>query len=243
MSKTHSPYRSYLTRLKFEYRSLVAREPWLSTLHRPVVWWTQYKMNGHIDTSECLVSTGTDFVLDGFQGSGNSFATVAFKYAQTEPVRLAHHLHSPAQIIKAVEHGIPTLVTLREPAHAVVSLVSRWTDLSLHQGLRSYVAFYEKIEPFADRMVVSPFDQTTQHLDRVFRAVNARFGTHFDIFVPTDANIRAVRRPHRDSSKTEMDRQIRKRAYLTEIPSAAYRDLLTRAEAVHNRLKRRGVHD
>lgn len=241
MSTIQRRYRPYLSRLKFEFRSLVAREPWLSALHRPVIWWTQYKMNGHIDTSECLVTPETEFVLDGFQGSGNSFATVAFKYAQTEPVHLAHHLHSPAQIIKAVELRIPILVTLREPANAVVSLVSRWTDVSLRQGLRSYIGFYEKIEPFVDHMVISPFEQTTQHLDRVFKTVNDRFETRFDVFRPTEANVRAVRGARPYASDGEQERQTRKQEYLETIQTQDYRPFLNRAQAVHDRLKRQGV--
>ncbi|MEF8940976.1 MAG: hypothetical protein V5A22_14125, partial [Salinivenus sp.] len=123
-----------LLQFKFELRSRLASAPAAALLFRPYIWWAQYKMRGHIDPRECRVDPATEFVLDGFQGSGNSFATVAFKSCQKTPVRIAHHLHAPAQIIQAVRWGIPTLVTLRSPADAVVSLVSRWPYLSLNQG-------------------------------------------------------------------------------------------------------------
>ena len=92
-----------LLQFKFEIRSLLAREPLLAPLNWPVIWWTQHKNRGIIDINECFVGDHTEFVIDGFQGSGNSFATVAFKRSQETPVKIAHHLHSPVQIIKAAK--------------------------------------------------------------------------------------------------------------------------------------------
>jgi len=232
--------RRSVAQLKFEYRALAAREPLLSVFHRPIVWWTQYKTSHYIDPDECLVQGDTEFVLDGFQGSGNSFATVAFKHAQTRPVRLAHHLHAPAQIIKAVDAYLPTLVTIREPADAVVSLVSRWTDVSLKQGLRSYAGFYEKIEPYAHGFVLSPFSMTIRHLDLVFMSVNEQFGADFDVFRPTTENVRAVRGPRKNRhTPVEQERKQRKDFYRNALlTDPTYRPLIARAEAVYDRLLR-----
>jgi len=187
--------RRKLLQLKFDFRSHTAREPWLAPLHKLVIWWTQYKQLGKIDIRECRVGPETEFVLDGFQGTANSFAARAFKWAQQTPVHMAHHLHAPAQIIKAVKQDIPTLVTLRNPGDAVASLMSRWTYVTPQQGLRSYTRFYRKIEPYTERMVISPFDQTTQHLDIVFGAVNDRFETDFDVFDHSQEAVNAIRDP------------------------------------------------
>lgn len=226
-----------LLQFKFEVRSLLAREPRLSLLYQPFIWWGQYKARHAIDIRECRVDAQTELVIDGFQGSGNSFATVAFKRSQERPVRLAHHLHAPAQVIKAVRLGIPTLVTLREPAGAAVSLVSRWPYVSVQQALRGYIAFYEKIEPYHASYVLSPFEQTTQHLDAVIRAVNQRFGTGFTPFAYTDEHMQALRSPEKLTSEREQQRKVVKAQKREEVYGPACRALLAEAEALYERLE------
>ncbi len=231
-----------LRRLRFEYRSIVASEPRLWLLHRPNIWWQQYKIwryyrdvGGTID--ECIVGPHAELVLDGFQGSGNSFASEAFQRSQGRPVKLVHHLHSPAQIIEAVRMGLPTLVTIRQPADAVVSLVSRWPYISLPQALRSYVRFYRKIEPFAHGYVLSPFEQTTRHLDEAIRAVNHRFDTDFRLFEYSDENIaRAQRDPAELSSEEERAREAVKAQKAEALKAPECARLLAEAEALHQRL-------
>lgn len=213
----------------------------LAPFHRPVVWWTRHKNRGIIDVRECAIHEETEFVIDGFQGSGNSFATVAFKRSQSEPVMLAHHLHSPAQIIKAVQRKIPVLITLREPRGAAISLTSRWPYVSLSQAVRAYVHFYEKIEPYAASCVISSFGLTTQRLDVVIQAVNNRFQTNFDIFSYTEENMQALRSPEKLTSEKESRRAELKAMKREAIDREVDGRLLARAEAVYKRLARNSV--
>jgi len=231
--------RRQLLQWKFNIRSYTAREPWLSPLHHLVIWWTQYKQLGEIDIRECRVGPETEFVLDGFQGTANSFAARAFKSAQDTPVRMAHHLHAPAQIIEAVDREIPTLVTLRNPADAVASLMSRWPYVAPRQGLRSYSRFYRKIEPFTEDVVISPFDQTTRHLDRVLGVVNDRFGTDFDVFDPS--NEEAIRDPASLQTDDERRRKSRKADAKETLTSSQHASFLDEARTIHRTLRERGV--
>ena len=173
-------------KIKFEYTSLISREPLLAPFYWPNIWWQQYKIWRYYRDQggvirECYVNHTTEFVIDGFQGSANSFAADAFKMSHQNSVALAHHMHSPAQIIKATRRNIPTLVTIREPVGTVLSLTSRWPYVSPRQALRSYVGFYGKLEPYQDKYVLSTFEQTTQHLGSVVERVNDYFHTDFDI--------------------------------------------------------------
>jgi hypothetical protein len=84
-------------------------------------------------------------------------------------------------IIQAIEQGIPVLLTIREPSDTVISLTSRWPHVSANQALKGYIGFYTKLKPYAPYYVVSTFEQTTQHLDRVVQVVNAKFSTNFDL--------------------------------------------------------------
>ncbi|MGK7948318.1 MAG: hypothetical protein AB4368_05800 [Xenococcaceae cyanobacterium] len=169
--------------LNFSLRSLVAREPSLWILYQPYIWWRKNKRAtlGKVTTvSETFVHNHTELVIDGFQGSANGFAVAGFKQHQSKYVQLAHHMHSPAEIIKAIDQKTPVILLIREPVGAVISLTSRWSYISVRQGLESYIKFYTKLSAYPDGYVVSTFEQTTQHLDRIVDRVNQKFDTDFD---------------------------------------------------------------
>ncbi len=179
----------------------IASEPKLSFLHWLVVRRMQRHGRGKIDVSECFVRPATELVIDGFPGTGNSFASNAFKLSQRRRVALAHHLHSPAQIVKATRLGLPTLVTIREPAAAVLSVTSRWPYLTARHTLRNYLLFYDLVLPFAGGFVLTDFEHTIHHLGRVIEALNARFSTDFTPFEYTEENMRRLRGADRDSKR------------------------------------------
>jgi hypothetical protein len=131
----------------------------------------------------------TDAVIEGFPRSANTFATIAFELAQPRPVRVARHLHVPSQIIAGTRFGIPTIVLVRDPEEAVLSL-SLWTPhITLEDGLRDYVRFYRRILPYRDRFVVATFEQVSTDFGEVIRRLNERFGSSFQEFQHTEANV------------------------------------------------------
>src|SRR4029453_17396954 len=75
--------------------------------------------------SPMVVTRDTDLVIDGYTRSASTYAVYAFQLAQDRPVRLAHHLHAPAQIVAAVRWGIPTMLVVRDPRGAVLSQAVR----------------------------------------------------------------------------------------------------------------------
>ena len=230
-----------LLQFKFEVRSLLAREPLLAPFNWPVIWWTQHKNKGIIDINECLVGDDTEFVIDGFQGSGNSFATVAFKKSQINPVRLAHHLHSPVQIIKAAKRGIPVLLTIREPKGAAISLTSRWPYVTLSQAVRGYCHFYEKLEPYTDALLVSPFTLTTKHLDVVIRRVNEHYKTEFGVFEYSEETMKELRNPDALSSDEEIKRSALKAEKKKHFESKVDGELISRANKIYEILNEKGI--
>lgn len=168
--------------LYFDCRMLVATEPKFWMYYQLWIIRGQLKslLRG-INPRERVVSNDTQLVLDGFQGSANSFGTAAFQNSQTKPVKIAHHMHSPAQIIQAIEKNIPVLLFIREPKGAVISLASRWSYISVNSGLKSYINFYTKLEFYQSHYVVSTFDQTTNCFDTVIEKLNRKFDTNFDL--------------------------------------------------------------
>jgi hypothetical protein len=142
-------------------------------------------------TSPEVVSSETELVIDGYTRCATTFAVYAFQLAQDRPVRLAHHLHAPAQLIEAAKKGVPVLALIRDPEGAILSQLVREPGLSMRGALEAYARFYSCLMPYRSRMVAGKFEEVTGHFGSVIRQLNHRFGTCFDEFEHTEANLRA----------------------------------------------------
>ncbi len=136
-----------------------------------------------------VISSQTEFVIDGYTRSASTFAVYALQLSQDKPVRLAHHLHAPAQLIRAARRGVPALVLIREPQGAVLSQLIREPGVALPDALVAYARFYTCLLPYYDKFVVADFEEVTSDFGSVIRRVNKQFGTTFAEFKPTQANI------------------------------------------------------
>lgn len=218
--------------LSFSFRSRVSREPALWLLYQPYLWWGQMKRKeSGRDLREGLLLPDTELVIDGFWGSANSFATWAFKNSQTRLVRLMHHRHAPLLIIRAVAQNIPVLLTIREPASTVLSVVSRWSHITVSQVLHSYIGFYSKLEPYTTYCVVSTFELTTCYLDRAIQTLNDKFGTDFDLVDIAEANVRFT------GKTRERKREMLMKEREKELATSKNTQLLVRANAVYQKFE------
>lgn len=139
--------------------------------------------------SPAVIGPETDLVIDGYFRSANTFAVYAFQLSQHKPVRLAHHLHAPAQLIMAARNGIPALLLLREPRGAILSELL-YDDVALPDALVAYARFYTSLFPYLDSFVVGEFAQVTSDFGAVIHRLNARFGTSFGEFRHNEAAAR-----------------------------------------------------
>ncbi len=177
-------------------RSLKISPPvryWVETLLGPYpgLFFPLYRLRrqyvGHV------VQPDTDLVIEGFPRSGNTFALDAFTLAQgRRPVKIAHHVNAPAQVIRAAHLGIPCCVLIRNPVDAVRSLLVRYPYITARSALKNYARFHRSIYPCRDNFVVAPFDKVVSNFGTVIREINARFSTSFETFDLTDRNLRAV---------------------------------------------------
>jgi len=135
-----------------------------------------------------VISPATELVIDGYTRCASTFAVYALQLAQPEPVRLAHHLHAPAQLVAAAQAGVPALAVIREPQGAILSQLVREPDVALRDALVAYTRFYRRLLPCRDRMVVADFEEVTTDFGAVTRRINDRFGTAFAEFEPTEQN-------------------------------------------------------
>jgi hypothetical protein len=137
-----------------------------------------------------VISSRTELVIDGYTRCATTFAVYALQLSQPAPVRVAHHLHAPAQLIEAARSGVPALVVIRKPQGAILSQLIREPGVALRDALIAYSRFYTCLLPYRDSLVVGEFEQVTHDFGAVVRRINARFGTTFAEFTHTDANLR-----------------------------------------------------
>jgi len=141
-----------------------------------------------------VVDDTTQLVIEAFPRSANTFATVAFQLSQPAPVRVAHHLHAPAQITDAVRRGIPVLILVRHPRDAVTSQVIRSPGISLPAALSAYARFHERAASVRTECQIATFDQVTGDFGAVIHALNRRYGTNFGVFQHTGEAVAEVYR-------------------------------------------------
>jgi hypothetical protein len=135
-----------------------------------------------------VISDQTEVVIDGYTRSASTFAVYAFQLAQSRPVRMAHHLHAPAQLIAAAKMGKPTLLVIREPKGAILSQVIREPEVAVESALVAYARFHRCLMPYRSSFVVGDFEEITHDFGSVIRRMNQRFGTSFEEFDHSDAN-------------------------------------------------------
>lgn len=169
----------------------------------PRLWLALYRHYGYrrfARPRDLAVAKDSALCLEGYPRSGNTFAAVAFEMSQPTPQRIAHHLHSPAQVVQAVKWRIPTVVLIRDPHDAVVSLgvyrggvrpADRLPKM-LPEMLSRWISFYEAIEELRSGYVLATFEDVTTDFGQVTRRVNERFGTDFGVFEHTVENAKYV---------------------------------------------------
>ncbi|MDX6767099.1 MAG: hypothetical protein SFU85_09935 [Candidatus Methylacidiphilales bacterium] len=140
-----------------------------------------------------VVHEDTELLIEGYPRSGNSFAEAAFRLAQPEPVGLAHHTHAAAQVLAAAKWNVPTLLLIREPLDAARSLMMHHPALfTPAKCLKEYIVFHEAILPIRSKYLLARFETVTRDFGQVMVALNATFGTQFEIFEHSKENEKAA---------------------------------------------------
>src|ERR687897_1527407 len=168
-------------------------EKWLQIRagSHPTVYFSLYRLLRTRKDLTRAVTPDTQVVIEGFPRSGNSFARRAFIMAQEETfdvTRIAHHLHVPAQVVRAAQWRITTLVLIRRPRDAVLSLVIR-DPISVDQALKYYISFHETVEKYRDAFVLGRFEEITEDFGQVMKRIYYRFGTTFSLFRHDEENV------------------------------------------------------
>lgn len=142
----------------------------------PVIFNTVF---GAINDGTRLVRPDTGLAIEGFPRSANSFAVFVFVNSGAGDMRLAHHVHSPSQIILAARYGVPAVLLVRSPVDAVTAGLAKIATHTAPDLLRAYTLYYETLLPLREHFVTAPFETITTESGRIVSAVNRRFDTSF----------------------------------------------------------------
>jgi hypothetical protein len=196
-----------------------------------------------------LVASDTDIVIEGFPRCANSFMCEVFASDTGRTLKMATHVHYSSQVVIACRLGLPTLVLIRNPRDAVISLKA--LDLQASRGsradrkypiyfhTRAYVHFYERIVPYLNCVALADFSEVTQDVGRTIRRVNEKFGARFaELKHTADLEKSIFQRggyhlspnPEREAIKAEIARQF---------DDESNRAWAARAENLYSRLTKR----
>lgn len=222
---------SAVATLAYEVKTIVARHPAVAL---PI---QRLRGRGEVLTAD------TEIVIESFPRCASSFAVAAFRLAQ-EPhaSRIAHHTHTPAQVLAAVHRHVPALVLIRFPEDAVLSHVIHTPSLTPVASLRGYVRFHEPLLPHLGGFVVGAFDEVVGDLGAVIERVNRRFATTFRPFEHLPEHLaridREISEDYRSRARSDEDL-----ARTVPMPSERRREMKERLRVAYRatpeRLRRR----
>lgn len=165
----------------------------------PTIYYPLRQITGRADHRS--VQHDTEIVLEGYPRSANSTTRIAFDQRQPGQIKIAHHLHHAAQVLRGVSWKIPTVVLIRYPKDAVLSYLalaredvarngpgarSKVNDLEIEDALYYWIKYYSAILPVIGDIVIAPFHLLIDDVGPMIRAVNAKFGTTFNPNIAED---------------------------------------------------------
>lgn len=141
------------------------------------------------DKSGRVVSKNSKVCIEGFPRCANSFSRDAFVKYTGISKNIATHLHSSAQIKKAVELSIPTIVNIRHPQNCITSLRALSVQyqgarkepiiLPLEFDLKWYINFYKSLIPLKGKFVIADFPETISNFESIMNKVNLKYENQF----------------------------------------------------------------
>jgi hypothetical protein len=176
-------------------------------LSRPLTPWVRYRLrramlyNARLapgyarlmpGTRPYLVQPDTDLLIEGYPRSANTFAVIAFEHANGTGLQIAHHLHSPVNLERAVQFGIPAIALIRDPLPTIASHMVRSPWIRPEDGLTGYLRFYDRVQRLTENVVVADYHELITDFGPALTRTNQRFGTTFKPYLPTPENNIAV---------------------------------------------------
>jgi hypothetical protein len=133
-----------------------------------------------------------DLIIEGFPRSANSYSTRLIQHLEPRFL-IGNHLHSFTHINYGIKNSIPTIVLIRNPHDAIISLtaldiINNYNDSkrefleenSLRWMIKSYIKFYEPLKKSLNKVVVLKFEEITTNPVNAIKKINNRFSLNLD---------------------------------------------------------------
>jgi hypothetical protein len=165
-------------------------------------------------------------------------------------VRIAHHIHLPAQLLLAIEYGVPRILLVRPPRDCMLSLLVAWNGvITPDLALRSYISYHRRLLPHLEHIPVCRFDELIAAPEVLVRRLNERFGAEFGSRRLTDADAVGLKRemarsagalgaPTRTFTVPMAEKEERKLRWAEAVDDHR---LLGHATAIHDRVLEHGT--
>jgi hypothetical protein len=149
---------------------------------RPALYFNSLRLIGK-DMS-AAVTDQSDILLAGIYGCANTYAHDALGESHPE-LQIAHHMHVPAQVLRAVKLSIPILILIRYPLDCIASYTTRGgmqlTLDDMRWGLKDFAYYYDSIIDLREHFVTTDFAEIVSDYPAAIRRLNERFGTRLSV--------------------------------------------------------------
>ncbi|MEL6588862.1 MAG: hypothetical protein AAFQ87_11790 [Bacteroidota bacterium] len=102
---------------------------------------------------------GRNLCIEGFPRSANTYGVLLVEKFAVQELSIAHHLHLPIQLKRAVQDDVPAVLIIREPMAAITSLLLREEKVSIWSAFHWYNSFHESLLPIKDDLIIWTFEQ------------------------------------------------------------------------------------
>ena len=139
-----------------------------------------------------IVRKNTLLTIEGFPRSGNSFFTKLVLSCNPHLTnKVGHHLHHPANLIRSLKYNIPSVLMIRDPKNAIVSLKAliilgnlknsknRFVP-SLNQLLTLYVRYYGCLESNINKLSIIALDDLIINQKRILLEIGRTCSLDFN---------------------------------------------------------------
>ena len=138
------------------------------------------------------ITEHTDLVVEGFPRSGNTFMVTALQQVTDHRLRIASHVHHPAQVKLAYLRKVPTVLVVREPLDTLVSYLSYAQHGRPAACIKEYCSYHRELLPYLDQAVLCDFRENVSNLSRSIARINERFAMDIPPFDGSPDNTERV---------------------------------------------------
>ena len=143
-----------------------------------------------------FVTVKTDITIEGFPRSSNSYLSRLVRHLNPK-LQIATHLHSNANVVQSLKWNIPTVVLIRNPKDAIVSLAALTHEIDTRKNnplrkidfdksIRDYIRFYKPLLKSKDKFITAHFNEVVTNPVAIIKEINTK--TNLSLSEKADMN-------------------------------------------------------